>query len=64
MGGQMVKLPEASARAPMNWNGYGVAVHQQRGLWTVPIAVHIWTMALAFRLYGPLMNDNGRPIGS
>jgi len=63
----MVKLPERSgAGAPMtwSWNGFGVAVHQARGIWTVPIAVHIWTAAVAFRIFGPLGNDNGRPVGS
>jgi hypothetical protein len=49
----------------VTWNAYGVAVHQQRALWTVPIAVHIWTYAAVhFRIFGALSNDNGRPEAS
>jgi hypothetical protein len=61
--GDPMKLPERSGGPLWTWNGYGIGVHQQRGVWTVPIACHIWTMAVAFRLYGPIGNDNGRPVG-
>lgn len=46
----------------MTWNAYGVAVHQPRALWSVPIAVNIWSMApVRFQIFGPISNDNGRP---
>ncbi len=45
----------------MTWNAYGVAVHQQRAIWSVPIAVHIWSFYLpGFRCFAALANDNGR----
>lgn len=46
----------------MTWNAYGVAVHQQRAIWSIPIAVNIWTLgAVHFQIFGPLANDNAHP---
>jgi len=46
----------------MTWNAYGVAVHQQRAIWRVPIAVNIWSLVpVHFQIFGTLANDNAHP---
>jgi hypothetical protein len=46
----------------VTWNAYGVAVHQQRAIWRIPIAVNIWSrVPVHFQIFGPLANDNAHP---